>query len=112
MQILGLFATWPSWPWFKWLFKIANLILYTFSYKVCMKNYASLSIWSRCCYGFQVVTKRYMAQVLCVVLGYNFKFQFQVLIAHISLQLEVKVFNLATTTYGYLGLNSMEKDLH
>jgi hypothetical protein len=51
-----------------------------------------------------------MAQVLCVVLGYSFKFQFQMLIAQVNLQLEVRIFNLATTTYGYLGLNSMEKD--
>jgi hypothetical protein len=51
-----------------------------------------------------------MAQVLCVVLGYSFKFQFQTLIAQVNLQLEVKILNLGTTIYGYLGLNSMEKD--
>jgi hypothetical protein len=51
-----------------------------------------------------------MAQVLCVVLGYSFKFQFQTLIAQVNLQLEVRILNLATTTYGYLGLNSMKKD--
>jgi hypothetical protein len=56
-------------------FKITNLILYTFSYKVSMKNYiASLSTWSMCCYGCEVVTMRHMAQDLCVVMGYNFKF--------------------------------------
>jgi hypothetical protein len=51
-----------------------------------------------------------MAQVLCVILGYSFKFQFQTLIAQVNLQLEVRIPNLATTTYGYLGLNSIEKD--
>ncbi len=51
-----------------------------------------------------------MAQVLCVILDYSFKFQFQMLIAQVNLQLEVRILNLATTTYGYLGLNSMEKD--
>jgi len=55
-----------------------------------------------------MATKRYMAQVLCAVLGYNFKFLFQVFITQVSLQLEVKVFNLVAST---LGLNSMEKDL-
>jgi hypothetical protein len=44
-----------------------------------------------------------MAQVFCVVLGYSFKFQFQMLIAQVNLQLEVRIFNLATITYGYLG---------
>jgi hypothetical protein len=51
-----------------------------------------------------------MAQVWCVVLGYSFKFQFQTLIAQVNLQLEVKILNLGTTIYRYLGLNSMEKD--
>jgi hypothetical protein len=95
------------------MFKITNLLLYTFTYKLfklCMKNYASFSAWSRCCCGCEVATRRYVAQVLCVVLGYSFKFQFQTLIAQVNLQLEVRIFNLATTTYGYLGLNSMEKD--
>jgi hypothetical protein len=95
------------------MFKITNEILYTFTYKLfklCMKNYASFSTWSRCCCGCEMVTRRYMAQVLCVVPGYSFKFQFQTLIAQVNLQLEVRILNLATTTYGYLGLNSMEKD--
>jgi len=95
------------------MFKITNLIMYTFTFKLfklCMKNYASFSAWSRCCCGCEVATRRYMAQVLCVVLGYSIKFQFQTLIAHVNLQLEVRILNLATTTYRYLGLNSMEED--
>jgi hypothetical protein len=95
------------------MFKITNLILYTFTYKLfklCMKNYASFSSWSRCCYGCEVATRRYIAQVLCAVLGYSFKFQFQTLITQLNLQLQVMILSLDTTTYGYLGLNSMEKD--
>jgi hypothetical protein len=91
--------------------KITNLILYTFIYKLfklCMKNYALFSSWSRCCCGCEVATRRYMAQALCVVLGYSFKFQ--MLIAQVNLQLEVMILNLATPNYGYWGLNSMEKD--
>jgi hypothetical protein len=94
------------------MFKITNLIFYTFTcklFKLCMKNYALFFAWSRCC-GCEVEIRRNMAQVLCVILGYSFKFQFQTLIAQVNLQLEVRILNLATTTYGYLGLNSMEKD--
>jgi len=88
------------------MFKITNLILYTFTYqlfKLCMINYTSFFAWSRCCCGCEVATRRYMAQDFFVVLGYSFKFQFQMLIAHVNLQLEVRIFNLATITYGYLG---------
>jgi hypothetical protein len=95
------------------MFKITKIILYTFTYKpfkLCMKNYASFSAWSRCCCGCEVATKKYMTQVLCVVLGYSFKFQFRMFIAEVYLQLEVRILNLVATTYGYLGLNSMEKD--
>jgi hypothetical protein len=42
-----------------------------------MKIFASFFAWSKCCYGCEMASKKYIAQVLCVVLGYNFNFQFQ-----------------------------------